>query len=73
MPMSNEIWIVDDDQSIRWVLEKALERAGHKTRLFESAEDLLNALSQTYPRVIVTDIRMNSREDSDSVLPSLAR
>ena len=58
MPMSNEIWIVDDDQSIRWVLEKALERAGHKARLFESAEDLLNALSQNYPRVIVTDIRM---------------
>ena len=58
MPIPNEIWIADDDQSIRWVLEKALQKAGHAARLFESAEDLLEALSKNRPRVIVTDIRM---------------
>ena len=58
MPIPNEIWIADDDQSIRWVLEKALQKAGHAARLFESAADLLEALSKNRPRVIVTDIRM---------------
>jgi two-component system nitrogen regulation response regulator GlnG len=58
MPIPNEIWIADDDQSIRWVLEKALQKAGHAARLFESAENLLEALTRSRPRVIVTDIRM---------------
>jgi len=58
MPVTNEVWVVDDDQSIRWVLEKALEKASRPSRLFESAEDMLDALKQGNPRVIVTDIRM---------------
>ena len=58
MPTINEVWVVDDDQSIRWVLDKALQKAGQQVRLFETAEDVLGALEDTQPRVIATDIRM---------------
>jgi len=58
MPIVNEIWVVDDDQSIRWVLEKALQKAGQDARLFESAEHVLEALKDNQPRVIATDIHM---------------
>ena len=37
-----EVWVVDDDQSVRWVLEKALCQAGMSTRCFERAEHLLD-------------------------------
>ena len=58
MPATKEVWVVDDDQSIRWVLQKALQKAGQASRLFESAEDMLQALQNGQPKVIVTDIRM---------------
>src|SRR5690606_40548688 len=52
------VWIVDDDQSIRWVLEKALERAGMGARSFPSGAELLEALEESQPSVLVTDVRM---------------
>ncbi|MBA3591258.1 sigma 54-interacting transcriptional regulator, partial [Methylibium sp.] len=53
------IWIVDDDQSIRFVLEKALAREELPVRSFSSARDLLAALeSGDTPQVLVSDIRM---------------
>ncbi len=52
------IWIVDDDQAIRWVLDKALQRAGMVPRCFERARDVLDALDDEQPDVLVTDIRM---------------
>ncbi len=52
------VWIVDDDQSVRWVLEKALGQAGMKSRSFERAEHLLEAIGQGTPDVLITDIRM---------------
>ena len=60
------IWIVDDDQSIRFVLEKALLREGLPTRSFTNPRDLLTALDNTNeldahnlpPQVLVSDIRM---------------
>jgi two-component system nitrogen regulation response regulator GlnG len=52
------IWIVDDDRSIRWVLEKALSKAGYETRSFEHAADLLKALQSREPAAILSDIRM---------------
>ena len=55
------IWIVDDDQSIRFVLEKALLRENLPTRSFTNPKDVLNALSNdedTGPQVLVSDIRM---------------
>ena len=52
------VWVVDDDQSLRWVLEKALNQAGMQAQSFERAELLLDALADTEPDVLLTDIRM---------------
>lgn len=52
------IWIVDDDESIRWVLEKALARESLPTRSFNSARDAMRALESDVPQVLVSDIRM---------------
>jgi two-component system nitrogen regulation response regulator GlnG len=56
-----DVWIVDDDASIRWVLERALKQAGLETRAFEHADAALAALRQAAPDVLVTDIRMPGR------------
>ena len=56
--MSKPVWIVDDDQAIRWVLEKALARAEMPTRSFSQAGDVLEALEQETPSALVSDIRM---------------
>ena len=53
-----DVWVVDDDQSVRWVLEKALKQAEMETRSFERAEHLLEALDQNEPDVLITDVRM---------------
>ncbi len=52
------IWIVDDDQSIRFVLEKALAREDLPTRSFTNPRDVLTALDDDEPQVLVSDIRM---------------
>jgi len=52
------IWIVDDDESIRWVLEKALARESLSTRSFTNARDAIAALELETPQVLVSDIRM---------------
>jgi two-component system nitrogen regulation response regulator GlnG len=54
----NEVWIVDDDQSIRWVLERALSREGFDVRAFASANECLSAFDSGEPKVLVSDIRM---------------
>jgi two-component system nitrogen regulation response regulator GlnG len=55
------VWIVDDDRSIRWVIEKALSREGIAFNSFSSAQDALDALSGGSPEVLVSDIRMPGR------------
>ncbi|WP_029044308.1 MULTISPECIES: nitrogen regulation protein NR(I) [Cupriavidus] len=52
------IWIVDDDQSIRWVLEKALARESLLSRSFTNVRDVLAALEDDEPQVLISDIRM---------------
>ncbi|WP_066339548.1 nitrogen regulation protein NR(I) [Azohydromonas lata] len=52
------IWVVDDDQSIRFVLEKALAREQFQVRSFGSPRDVLAALDDDEPQVLVSDIRM---------------
>ena len=52
------VWIVDDDRSIRWVLEKALSREGIPFRSFASAQEAAQALQHEQPQVLVSDIRM---------------
>ncbi|MDE0420704.1 MAG: nitrogen regulation protein NR(I) [Gammaproteobacteria bacterium] len=57
--MANErVWIVDDDSSIRWVLERALSQAGYGTESFERADDLLERIDFDTPDAVVSDIRM---------------
>jgi two-component system, NtrC family, nitrogen regulation response regulator GlnG len=52
------IWVVDDDRSIRWVLEKALSKAGMEVRTFEEADSVIRALERTQPDAIISDVRM---------------
>jgi two-component system nitrogen regulation response regulator GlnG len=52
------VWIVDDDRSIRWVIEKALSREGIAFNSFATAQEALDALSGGAPEVLVSDIRM---------------
>ncbi|UCJ17079.1 nitrogen regulation protein NR(I) [Pseudomonas sp. MM211] len=58
MSRSETVWIVDDDRSIRWVLEKALQQEGMTTQSFDSADGVLGRLSRQQPDVIISDIRM---------------
>ena len=58
MPVNEQVWIVDDDSSIRWVMEKALTRAGLSCRAFESGDAVIDALENDAPIVVVSDIRM---------------
>jgi len=55
------VWIVDDDRSIRWVIEKALSREGIAYNSFSSAQEALDALTASAPEVLVSDIRMPGR------------
>ncbi len=52
------IWIVDDDRSIRWVLEKSLDKAGFDIKSFENGELMLEKLKNQQPDAIISDIRM---------------
>lgn len=52
------VWVVDDDASVRWVLDRALTNEGMNTRLFESASNLFEALKTEQPDVLITDVRM---------------
>lgn len=52
------VWVVDDDEAIRFVLERALSRAGYATKTFGSVSDIVLALDDSQPAVIITDIRL---------------
>ena len=52
------VWIVDDDQAIRWVLERALNAEGIVTRSFDTPAKVLEALHDSTPEVLISDIRM---------------
>lgn len=56
--ITEQVWIVDDDSSIRWVLEKAFASANISSASFENAENVLAALDHDQPEVIISDIRM---------------
>jgi two-component system nitrogen regulation response regulator GlnG len=58
MSSPERIWIIDDDRSIRWVLERALRQADMNVESFESAAGVLDALVRNPPDAIVTDVRM---------------
>jgi two-component system nitrogen regulation response regulator GlnG len=52
------VWIIDDDRSIRWVLEKALLREDIPCLTFSSAGDALRELERSQPSAVLSDIRM---------------
>ncbi|MGB1556723.1 MAG: nitrogen regulation protein NR(I), partial [Oceanococcaceae bacterium] len=56
--MSLNVWVVDDDESIRWVLERALRGAGLNVESFPGGVEMLDALDEARPDVVMTDIRM---------------
>jgi len=58
MDKSDQIWIIDDDRSIRWVLEKALGKAGMEVSSFPDGARILEKLEDKTPKVIISDIRM---------------
>jgi len=58
MKSTSEIWIAEDDRSLRWVMEKAISREGIEVRSFENGDDLLVALQSSLPEIIISDIRM---------------
>ena len=58
MIITSEIWIAEDDRSLRWVMEKAMTREGIAVRSFETGDDLLKALKTSEPKIIISDIRM---------------
>ena len=56
--MDKSIWVVDDDESIRWVLEKGLADSGMDVQTFDSANKVIKKLETENPQLILTDIRM---------------
>jgi two-component system nitrogen regulation response regulator GlnG len=52
------VWILDDDKSIRWVFEKALEKAKLPFKIFSNTNEAINQFNHDKPSVIVSDIRM---------------
>lgn len=53
------VWVIDDDESIRWVLKKALQGERYEVREFESANGVIDAINRgAQPKVIITDVRM---------------
>jgi len=61
----HHIWVIDDDPSIRWVLEKALKSAELQVSSFETADAALQHLEQSQPDAIITDIRMPGMDGLD--------
>jgi two-component system nitrogen regulation response regulator GlnG len=70
MTESRLVWVVDDDEAIRFVLERSLSRAGYKTESFGSVGEVSEALGSAQPAVIITDIRLPDA-DGLSVLTTL--
>lgn len=72
MTADNKVWVVDDDKSIRWVLERALARERLAAATFDNAADLLRRLETEQPALIISDIRMPGM-DGLSLLEVLKR
>lgn len=58
MQKLNQVWIIDDDRSIRWVLEKALNQAGIEISSFDSGDRAIQQLRSQVPEAVISDIRM---------------
>ncbi|MEM6708740.1 MAG: nitrogen regulation protein NR(I) [Pseudomonadota bacterium] len=56
--MSLRVWVIDDDRSIRWVLERAMTQAGIQITAFSSADEALHHLQDERPLAVISDVRM---------------
>ncbi|MCZ6640526.1 MAG: nitrogen regulation protein NR(I) [Gammaproteobacteria bacterium] len=63
--MSNRVWVVDDDRSIRWVLERAMTQADIQISAFASADHAMHHLHDERPLAIITDVRMPGTDGLD--------
>jgi len=72
MNKRNDIWVVDDDEAIRFVLQRALSRRGFDVECFENVTDVRAALEHSHPRALLTDIRLPDA-DGLSVVDTLQR
>jgi two-component system, NtrC family, nitrogen regulation response regulator GlnG len=62
MHRHGKVWVVDDDSSIRWVLERALNQAGIENETFESADRVLGRIVTEQPDAVISDIRMPGKD-----------
>ena len=62
---NRHIWVVDDDESIRWVLERGLSEKGMDVKTFDSANKVIKKLETENPQLILTDIRMPGKSGID--------
>jgi len=58
MDTKQKVWIIDDDKSIRWVLEKALQKSDSEIQSFSKPDELVKLLAEQHPDVIISDVRM---------------
>lgn len=65
--MTNPVWVVDDDRSIRWVLERAMTQAGLSIKAFASADNAMHHLDDERPSAVITDIRMPGTDGLDFI------
>ena len=65
MPRSKKVWIADDDESIRFILEKGLMDAGFNVNVFEDGNEVVNQLDIDKPHVLLTDLKMPGRDGMD--------
>ena len=59
---NSEVWVIDDDVSIRWVLERALNDVGLSVREFGDIDEAMRVMGHELPNVVITDIKMPSRK-----------
>ena len=65
MSNSNKVWVADDEESIRFVLEKGLVDAGFEVSVFEDGNEVVNQLDIDKPNVLLTDLKMPGRDGMD--------
>jgi two-component system nitrogen regulation response regulator GlnG len=68
--VSAEVWVVDDDEAIRFILQRALSRSGYEVECFDSVGAISAALEKKAPQVIITDIRLPD-DDGLSLMDTL--
>jgi len=67
-----EVWVVDDDETIRFILQRALRRSGYEVQCFDSVASVTKALEKGVPQVVLTDIRLPD-DDGLSLMDTLQR